>query len=460
MVAVLALVAGTLLVASLGSFLLIRRASATTAEQELYTQARYIAAGGAGESHLNDRLLTLVKHLGDYRSLSIAGLSADGTFTSGLPAVLDGQHLRPADLNADLSVAGSTGDVVYVLIPLNLSAAQKTDLRDPIAADDAAVLVATRAVHSPVSGKGWFFVVGLASLAVAAVVAYLLANRFSRPLVVAAKATQRIAEGAFDTRIPVAPHDLAEFAALAGSINAMADGLARARDQQRHLLLSVSHDLRTPLTSIAGYAEALGDGTATDVEAASAVIGAEARRLERLVQDLLDLARLDARRFSLERARVDVADVVRRSAERFSPEAAGATVSLTADAPGDALWALADGDRLAQILANLVENALKFARSSIVLGARAERDQVVVWVDDDGPGISAEDLPHVFEPHFTSDRAAGRARGTGLGLAIVAELAAAMGGGSRADSPIGTSGGTRMVVWLPLAPAAPAVPWT
>ena len=319
--------------------------------------------------------------------------------------------------------------------------------------------MATRTVQPPVSGLQWFIFLGLASLAAAAVVAYLLANRFARPLETAAEATQRIAGGDLATRMPVSPDDMPEFGALARAINAMGDSLARARDQQRQFLLSVSHDLRTPLTSIRGYADAVVDGTTGDVDGAVRVIALEARRLERLVQDLLDLARLDARRFSLQPAYVDVGEVVDRAIERFGPEAAAAAVALRR-APDDdgTLWVVADHDRLAQVLANLLENALRFARSSITLGARGRSGQVVLWVDDDGPGIDAADLPRVFEPHYTSDRAGPRRSGTGLGLAIVAELARAMGGGARAESPVGPAGGTRMVVWLPATTGAPATP--
>ncbi len=455
MVAIMALVAITLVVASAGSLLLIRRASANTAERELYTQAKFVADLaqrdiGLRTSVTND--LRAVRQVGDYRSLSIAPWAADGTFTSGIPPAIAGENLRPADLNAGQSVAGSTGDVVYVLIPMSLTTAQKASLAHPVPYQDLPVLVATRTVQPPVSGLQWFVFIGLASLAAAAVVAYLLANRFARPLETAAAATQRIAGGDLATRMPVSSSDMPEFGALATAINAMGDSLARARDQQRQFLLSVSHDLRTPLTSIRGYADAVADGTTDDVAGAVRVIAVEARRLERLVQDLLDLARLDAQRFSLRSSAVDVREVVDRALERFGPEAATASIGLNRlGAPPVPLVAVTDPDRLLQVLSNLLENAFRYARSSIGLGVRAEAGQVIMWVDDDGPGIAPDELARVFEPHVSSDRAGSRRSGSGLGLAIVAELAAAMGGGARAESPVGPGGGTRMVVWLPAA---------
>lgn len=455
----LLLVACTLLVASVGSLLLIRRASASTAEQELYSQARYIATlqHGVGFGSLSQRNLNLIKHLGDYRTLSVAALGTDGTFTRGIPPALADMDLRTDALSNNQSVAGTTGDVVYVLIPLELTATQKDALRRPVSNTQQAVLVATRTVRPPVSGLQWFLVIGLASLAVAAVVAYLLANRFARPLETAASATKHIAGGDLETRIPVSPRDMPEFASLATAINAMGDGLERGRDQQRHFLLSVSHDLRTPLTSIQGYADALADGTTHDVAGATAIIATEARRLERLVQDLLDLARLDARRFSFHYTYVDVGDVVHRATERFGPEATNASLTLTTSVPDTTVWVLTDGDRLLQVLSNLVENAFRYAGSHIALGARMHSGQAIVWVDDDGAGISPQDLPHVFEPDFTSDRSGARVSGSGLGLAIVAELAAVMGGGVRAESPVTPQGGTRMVLWLPTATPSPII---
>jgi two-component system sensor histidine kinase BaeS len=326
-------------------------------------------------------------------------------------------------------------------------------------------------VRSQVTGVGYFLLVSLAALLGAAAVAYWLANRFSRPLVNAVSTTQAIARGDLQTRMP-ATLDVTEFADLATAINGMADSLQRAQSQQRQFLLSVSHDLRTPLTSIRGYADAIADGATDDIDGAVAVIRAEAARLERLVQDLLDLARLDARRFSFDLAPVDVASAVDAVVGTFQPgRAAGPSLEVALPVPAPPP-VLADPDRLGQILSNLVENATRYARTTITVGAQTERGQVVLWVADDGPGIAPDDLARVFEPHFTSergsDRSTARRGGTGLGLAIVAELAAAMGGSVAAESPVpggapgaadvggvGQGPGTRISVRLRLAPELP-----
>ena len=183
------------------------------------------------------------------------------------------------------------------------------------------VVVVTRQIHDPANGFRYFLLVGAIALALAAVVAATLARRFTRPLVDAVTATRRIASGDLDATVPKTPHEVPELAQLADSINAMGTNLVRARDQERQFLLSVSHELRTPLTSIRGYADAVVDGATDDPPAAATVISAEARRLERLVQDLLDLARLDADRFSLDLQALDCGEVVRQVAEGFRPRA-------------------------------------------------------------------------------------------------------------------------------------------
>jgi two-component system sensor histidine kinase BaeS len=245
-----------------------------------------------------------------------------------------------------------------------------------------------------------------------------------------------------------------ETASLAHSINTMAASLARLRGMEHQFLLSVSHDLRTPLTSIRGFAEAISDGAATDVPRAAAVIASESRRLERLVGDLLDLAKLEARQFSLDLRPVNLAEVVGDTGEGFRPAADELGLGLEVSVEGAAALVSADPDRLAQVVANLVENALKYASSRVRVGATVSSAQAVVWVDDDGPGIAADDLPHVFERLFMSSRYPARRVGSGLGLAIVAELVHAMGGTVRAESPLWTAGGTRMIVTVAAASAA------
>ncbi|MFN0089837.1 MAG: sensor histidine kinase, partial [Acidimicrobiales bacterium] len=275
------------------------------------------------------------------------------------------------------------------------------------------------------------------------------------PLAQAGDVAQRIAAGNLAARADEAQAAAggAEIESLTRSLNAMADSLERSRGLEQQFLLSISHDLRTPLTSIRGYAEAILDGALDEPQHGARVIRSEAARLERLVADLLELARLEARQFGLSPAPLDLARLAADGAAGFAPaaEAAGRRITVRAEPT----WVLADRDRLAQVIANLVENALRFAASQVEVRAGPGPDGMGwLQVADDGPGIAAEDLPHVFERLYVArSRPRRKESGSGLGLAIVRELVAAMGGVVHAEAPPG--GGARLVVRLPAVPTPP-----
>jgi two-component system sensor histidine kinase BaeS len=450
-VAIIALVVITVAVTSISSYVLIRRAAISTAQQELDGEARAISTTFSDRTGVTKpgfrKELAIVTGAGNFTSVQFVLLAPDGTIGQPLDAGLTVAQLHPTALLAGLQVSGHTPALLaYSAVPTPLQATT----------NGTPVLVVTRQVRNPVNGIRYFGLIGLAGVVAAALVAAALARRFTRPVVAAVATTRRIAFGDLDARVAVRTQEDPEFAQLAESINAMGANLTRARDQERQFLLSVSHELRTPLTSIRGYAEAVLDGTTNDPLGAAAVISAEARRLERLVQDLLDLARLDADRFTFELRPIDAGVVLRQVVEGFQPRAAelGVELALTPGA-GTPCPVLADSDRLGQILANLVENASSFARHQVQVGQSAGPEGAVLWVDDDGPGIPPDQLTRVFDRHFTTDRDTGRRKGSGLGLAIVAELAGAMGARVSAESPIGPerTPGTRMVVRLHPAPS-------
>ncbi len=325
----------------------------------------------------------------------------------------------------------------------------------PLAAvgDVTPVLVLAEDVNTRPFGGSGLAVLGAAAIAlgIAALVAAYLARRLTRPLAAMETTARSIAGGDLSARVDATHVRDDELGSLANAINAMANDLDVARGHERAFLLSVSHDLRTPLTSIRGYAEAIADGTVEGMDArirAADVISSESRRLERLVADLLDLARLDAHQFSLHPAPIDAHPVVSDAVEAFQPAAAeiGVELAMVGDEP---VVVVADAQRLAQIVANLVENALKFATSRVTVGLATTGDTVELHVDDDGPGIAPADLPHVFERLYTSRTVPGRTLGTGIGLAIVRELALAMGGDAHVE-PV-ESVGTRFVVTFPAA---------
>ncbi len=442
-ITILVLVAATVVVTTIGSAIFIRHAAIGTGTQELAGQAQAISSTFS-DTHFRTKAAfqrdkKLISEAAGLAGIDVLALHPDGTLTGPpLPSGITAADLDVPGLQQGRQTIGHTSSLLaYSAIPTPISGVTAYQ----------PVVVVTRQIHDPADGIRYFLLIGVIGLLVGAVVATALARRFSRSLVAAVSVTRRIASGDLDATVPVRPREDPEFVQLAESINAMGTNLVRAREQERQFLLSVSHELRTPLTSIRGYAEAVVDGAADDPAEAATIISAEARRLERLVQDLLDLARLDADRFSLDLQPVDSAAVVGQVADGFRPRAAelGLELAVVAAAP---VWVSADADRLGQVVANLVENAASFARHLVTVGAGVVDGQPLIWVGDDGPGIPPDQLGRVFERHFISDRVRGRRKGSGLGLAIVAELAAAMGATVRAESPVSEDRGTRMVVWL------------
>jgi len=373
-----------------------------------------------------------------------AGLGTSFT----LPAALQSANLHPDQLLAGQDVSGRTGNTVFLAIPARNVGGRRL------------VVIATDPVETKVLSRAtpWLLLAGAIVLLLAAAVAVWLARRLTRPIREIERAATQLGGGDLSGRADLPPRTDADLAALGDTLNTMAAQLETSRGSQRAFLLSVSHDLRTPLTSIRGYAEALADGTLDDADPdarkrAATVIGTEARRLERLVRDLLDLARLDSREFSLRPRPCDATEVVRDAAEAFAPQAREIGLELVV-APASAAPAQLDPDRVGQIVANLVENAMKYATTKVDVAAEVGNGDLTIVVSDDGPGIPTDAHQEVFTRLYTAREAPGRAVGTGLGLAIVQELAAAMGGHARAESP--GSGGARLVVTLPATRAETA----
>jgi two-component system sensor histidine kinase BaeS len=266
----------------------------------------------------------------------------------------------------------------------------------------------------------------------AALVALGLARRIARPVHRVAEAARSLARGREPEPVPA--EGAAELQTLATAFNDLAQQLARAREAERSFLLSVSHELKTPLTAIRGYAEAAQDGALDPVEAAGTIVF-EATRLERLVGDLLDLARMNRTDFSVHKTDIDLAEVAEDAVRRYQPQADSFGVALSAVSDGVAP-AVADADRVLQVVSNLVENALRLApRGGEV---RVVTAPGLLRVEDTGPGLADDDRAHAFERFYLHERY-GRERpvGTGLGLAIVKELTEAMGGSVSVESEPG-----------------------
>jgi signal transduction histidine kinase len=395
------------------------------------------------------------------------------------------------------TITGSVGDRVFAAVTVrNAKQAKVAATRaldngqpDPSADTVQVLLLVANAAGDARTAVRVIALASIAALLLAGLAAMATARRITKPLVAATSAYKRIAAGDLSVRLSgrdgfADRND--EIGELVRSLNTMTEALDRAQQQEQQFLLSVSHDLRTPLTSIRGFAEAISEGTAPDQQRAATVIASQARRLERLVADLLDLAKLNAGRFTLKKRMIDLTDLVTDTADGFLPtaEAAGLQLVLEAD---DNIHISADPERLAQALANLIENACKFANSTVTVSLRGPETSglvgdssdvglleraghlpgvsaipgrshlaakrlpaatVSIQVSDDGPGIAPEDVEQVFQRHFTSDRRPARTIGSGLGLAIVKELVDTMGA---TITPTTSTSGTTFTITLPIA---------
>jgi signal transduction histidine kinase len=302
--------------------------------------------------------------------------------------------------------------------------------------------------------QGWLSLVELLfvalgiGLVVSTVLAWYLSRRIATPVLALAKAADQVAEGKYDVAVPEVPGS-GEVGHLAERFKQMAARLAEAEVQERNFLMSVSHELRTPLTAIRGHADALREGVVDDPESRAAsldVIAAEADRLERLVGDVLDLAKLDAHRFTLLKEEVDMGRLVDQVYAAFGEEARRRGIDYECEADTSPVI-VTDGDRVFQIVSNLVANAFRWTPDGgrVSLALAADNGTISVSVADTGPGITPNEQERIFRPFWSRDGG-----GTGLGLAIARELAVALGGRIVLESEPGE--GSRFDLLLPATP--------
>jgi signal transduction histidine kinase len=291
---------------------------------------------------------------------------------------------------------------------------------------------------------------GLVALVISIVLAILLARSVYKPIGRVRRAAVEMAGGRYDQVIPLeGPGEVRE---LASSFNDMA---ARVKDSQqalRDFVADVSHELRTPLTSIRGFAQAIQDGTAQSKEAsarAAAIIEEEAKRMIRLVNNLLQLSRLESGQLEIKREPVDLLEVIQQCQEVFSIRAEEKQIFLVTDL--EPLSPVSgDFDRLEQVFGNLLDNAIKHTpRGGTVTlrGRNITAETVQLSVTDTGPGIPPEQLQHVFMRYYRG-YGPGERTGTGLGLAISHQIVLAHGGDIRVNSHAGQ--GAEFIVRLPV----------
>lgn len=360
------------------------------------------------------------------------------------------QHLPPTTVDW---ISGRS--LTFVFTPphakrVYLGAANPILINDPNTKDSTtigAIVVATpktdvNSVVAPLIER--LALAGLFGLLIAAMLAWYLSRRIVRPILQLSDSVDAVAAGQYDVTVPSAPGELGHLSARVGE---MAQRLGEVEEMERNFLMSVSHELRTPLTAIRGHVSALLDeGVVVDPESRRSsleTVEAEAQRLERLVGDILDLAKLDTHRFTVLSEEVDMAQLLDQAFERYRDEAERRSIDYR-QTVRDRPVIISDGDRVLQVVGNLLSNAFRATpdegRISLELAQR--NGTVRVAVEDTGPGIAQDARERLFRP-FVS----GSAGGTGLGLAIAKEISTALGGRIVLESEVGK--GSRFELVLP-----------
>lgn len=293
---------------------------------------------------------------------------------------------------------------------------------------------------------------GFAALTAAVLVSLFVSRRIVEPIQTLSNVSRRLAQGLYRERIYLQADD--EIAQLAQSVNQLAEALDQTERRRLALLADVTHELRTPLATIGGYMEGLVDGVVSANPATFNLILRETRRLQRLIEDLELLSRVEAGQLPVVARAIDLRSVLEAQIAQFEPLFSSNQVTLSLDAPEQLLQVWADPDRVAQVLINILANAYRYtpAGGQVTVQVSTDDQEVRVAVIDSGIGIAAEHLPHLFERFYRVDKSRARnSGGSGIGLAIARHLIYAQGGEIWAESD-GIGKGARFIFTLPLAP--------
>ncbi|MDQ6918657.1 MAG: HAMP domain-containing histidine kinase [Candidatus Dormibacteraeota bacterium] len=304
--------------------------------------------------------------------------------------------------------------------------------RNPLGANKLVLIQSTASINALAvqSLLPPFIEAGLLALAVAIGLALILSRAFARPLSELADAAEDIAAGNYSRRVGVTSAD--EIGVVGRSFNRMGEAVERARTLQRDFLANVSHELKTPLTSLIGFSQALVDGSIekpAERKRAAEIIHEEAERVLRMAQELLELARVESGQLPLHPIEVDLRALLEQELEIVRPRAAERGLEIHLQVPADLRPVRADVERLHQVVANLLDNAVKYATPGdpVILAVENGVQNVEVTVSN-GIGSNPPDTERIFDRFYRGDPSRPSAGGVGLGLSISRELAAALGG--------------------------------
>jgi signal transduction histidine kinase len=288
----------------------------------------------------------------------------------------------------------------------------------------------------------------LGGLALALAFGIVLARALTHPIRDLTTAIRSMTAGKLKQRVAVTSRD--ELGELAAAFNQMSADLDRLLRSRRRMTADIAHDLRNPLTVVGGYLESMREGVLDPTPERLDTMHMEVKHLERLVEDLRTLSQAESGELSLNREPVSPRRLLEKMLHSYQPIADKQAISLKLDAQAGLPEILADPDRLAQVLGNLISNSLRYTPSNgeIILGGRPDGNSLILTVTDNGRGIAPEALPHVFDRFYRGDSARTRAEESGLGLAIARSIVEAHGGAISAESSPGV--GTTMKITLPI----------
>lgn len=468
----LLLTVATTVVAAILTVILVRRANESDTREQVQTLATVAAQEVADQvtSQLDSsegdvgRILTLVPFL--QRSLSIQNAEIVRVAPSGVATVrggsLDAGGRLPTtgvavstidDLvrnnGTEFVVSNDNAALAMALVPLSKADAEVLGLGDDVVVVVAASELGTAGLGS--AGTA-LLIAGAVAILVALLLSEFLSRRVRRPLAAVASAAREISTGHLGARVELPSGADREVTDVANTIDEMAGRLGDAQRERQQFLVDVSHEFRTPLTAIVGYAELFSDGLLTeedDVRQAGSVFGREAERLRRLTDDLLVQARLDAGEMTVSMELLDLAAVADEVVAASTPEAQRLGIALVVKKAS--VLVMADRVRLHQVIGNLVDNAMSFATHRVEVTVQLDAGTAMLMVTDDGVGLG-QHADQVFDRSFSTDRSSDRRGNAGVGLTVVAQLVQAMSGSVTASDG---STGARFTVRFAPAQATP-----
>lgn len=403
-------------------------------------------------------LFERVNHRFVHRFLTTAGVGHLGLVPitrTGKPLLAPPPPLTKDSVDWHLLLAGNyqsgvVGNKVFIAYPVTPPPSLRT--RTLLVHPHAYALLLTRQLPS-IEGPAIFVV---AAVIVTAAIAVLISDRYtahiSRTLDRLVTRSNRVANGHLDDRETSEEPREAELAALDAAITSMIASLRSANEAESTYILAISHDLRTPLTSIRGFAEAIIDGAVTSPVEAAHTIEREAQRIERLINDLIALARLRASDYTLQPQLIDLNELLRHLIDAATPRAERQSLNLIGSLSDDQIIINQDPERLLQLLGNLLDNAIKYANGEVIVELRAGADEISIGIQDDGQGIPGSVKDQLFHSQLNPTPGKDGAVGSGLGLLIVGRLASHLGVEVRAGARPDRHSGTRFEVILPRVP--------